>query len=236
MSCITSSTRPGRWRLEPLDEAGVEAIVELYAGDVEGPRPVRAVMEASGGSPARVHALAAHWAQGEVARRLGGATTRAAEGRRDLRRLEAEVASNLIDLQFARERSQLLAADPRSRPVDECPFLGLASFDVDDADLFFGRERLVAEMVGRLAGAPFLGVVGASGSGKSSALRAGLMPALESGALPGSDRWLRVLLRPGAEPTPGARSGGLRSPRRAAPPTAGAYLRPARGSRRRAAG
>ena len=187
-------------RLEPLDEAGVEGIVELYARDLEGPRPIRAVMEASGGLPGRIHALAAQWAQGEVAQRLGGATTRAAEGRRDLRRLEAEVASNLIDLQFARERSQLLAADPRARRIDECPFLGLASFDVDDADLFFGRERLVAEMVGRLAGAPFLGVVGPSGSGKSSALRAGLLPTLESGALPGSERWLRVLLRPGAEP------------------------------------
>ena len=187
-------------RLEPLDEAGVEGIVELYGRDVDGPRPIRAVMEASGGSPARIHALAAQWAQGEFAQRLGGATTRAAEGRRDLRRLEAEVASNLIDLQFARERSQLLASEPRTRSADVCPFLGLASFDVDDADLFFGRERLVAEMVGRLAGAPFLGVVGPSGSGKSSALRAGLLPTLQSGALPGSERWLRVLLRPGAEP------------------------------------
>jgi WD40 repeat protein/class 3 adenylate cyclase len=187
-------------RLEPLDETGVAAIVELYARDVSGPPPIRAVLEASDGSPARVHALAAQWAQGEAARRLGGATTRAAEGRRDLRRLEAEVASNLIDLQFARERSQLLAADASSRSIDECPFRGLASFDVGDADLFFGRERLVAEMVGRLAGAPFLGVVGPSGSGKSSALRAGLVPALESGALPGSEGWVRILLRPGTEP------------------------------------
>ena len=79
-------------RLEPLDEAGVEGIVELYGRDVDGPRPIRAVMEASGGSPGRIHALAAQWAQGEFAQRLGGATTRAAEGRRDLRRLEAEVA------------------------------------------------------------------------------------------------------------------------------------------------
>ena len=53
-----------------------------------------------------------------------------------------------------------------------CPFKGLASFDVDDADVFFGRERLVAEMVARLAGAPLLGIVGPSGSGKSSALQA----------------------------------------------------------------
>ena len=43
---------------------------------------------------------------------------------------------------------------------------------------FFGRERLVAELVARLAGAPLMGIVGPSGSGKSSALRAGLLPAL----------------------------------------------------------
>ena len=81
-----------------------------------------------------------------------------------------------------------------------CPFKGLASFDVDDADVFFGRERLVAEMVARLAGAPLLGIVGPSGSGKSSALKAGLLPALQHGVLPGSGTWAIALLRPGAHP------------------------------------
>lgn len=187
--------------LGPLDEEAVASILALYADDAESPLPSSAVAEASGGIPARVHALAAQWAQGEAARRLGGATSRAAEGRRDLRRLEAEVASNLVDLQLARERSRLLAPEPgASRWAEACPFMGLASFDTGDADVFFGRERLVAEMVGRLAGAPFLGIVGPSGSGKSSAMRAGLLPALEAGALPGSERWLRVVIRPGTEP------------------------------------
>ncbi|MGZ6642852.1 MAG: nSTAND1 domain-containing NTPase, partial [Solirubrobacteraceae bacterium] len=81
-----------------------------------------------------------------------------------------------------------------------CPFKGLASFDVDDAEVFFGRERLVAEMVARLAGAPLMAVVGPSGSGKSSALRAGLLAALAAGVLPGSERWAIVLLRPGEHP------------------------------------
>ena len=48
--------------------------------------------------------------------------------------------------------------------------------------------------------APFLGLVGDSGSGKSSASRAGLLPALAGGVLPGSDRWPQVLLRPGEHP------------------------------------
>ena len=81
-----------------------------------------------------------------------------------------------------------------------CPFKGLSAFDVGDAGFFFGRERLVAEMVARLAGAPLLGVVGPSGSGKSSAVRAGLVAGLAGGVLPGSERWAQVLVRPGEHP------------------------------------
>ena len=55
-------------------------------------------------------------------------------------------------------------------------------------------------MVARLAGAPFMGIVGPSGSGKSSALRAGLLPALTGGVLPGSAGWALALLRPGEHP------------------------------------
>ena len=59
-----------------------------------------------------------------------------------------------------------------------CPFKGLAPFEAADEEFFFGRERLVDELVGRLQDAPLLAIVGASGSGKSSLLRAGLLPAL----------------------------------------------------------
>ena len=82
---------------------------------------------------------------------------------------------------------------------DVCPYVGLATFGVNDADVFFGRERLVAEMAARLAEHGFLGVIGPSGSGKSSAVRAGLVPAIEAGVL-GDTRWVRVILRPGSEP------------------------------------
>jgi WD40 repeat protein/DNA-binding SARP family transcriptional activator len=61
---------------------------------------------------------------------------------------------------------------------DVCPFKGLAPFEAGDAELFFGRERLVEELAARLAEVPLLAVVGPSGSGKSSLLRAGLLPAL----------------------------------------------------------
>ncbi len=60
----------------------------------------------------------------------------------------------------------------------EPPFKGLQSFDVHDAGLFFGREALAARLVERLHDERFLAVVGASGSGKSSLVRAGVIPAL----------------------------------------------------------
>ena len=109
----------------------------------------------------------------------------------------------MIDLQLAREQARALAAPVTpARVATEgiCPFKGLASFEPVDADYFFGRERLVAELVARLVGAGFLGIVGPSGSGKSSVLRAGLLPALAGGVLPGSEGWRRLLLRPGERP------------------------------------
>jgi WD40 repeat protein/DNA-binding CsgD family transcriptional regulator len=86
------------------------------------------------------------------------------------------------------------------RPVERCPFKGLAPFESADARFFFGRERLVADLVARIVGTTCVAVVGPSGSGKSSAVRAGLLPALASGVLPGSETWSQVLLRPGSTP------------------------------------
>ena len=73
--------------------------------------------------------------------------------------------------------------DTLEPPHGICPFKGLEPFETADAEIFFGRERLVEELVPRLADAPLLAIVGPSGSGKSSLLRAGLLPALEREAL-----------------------------------------------------
>jgi DNA-binding SARP family transcriptional activator len=81
-----------------------------------------------------------------------------------------------------------------------CPFKGLASFDTGDAEYFCGRDRIVSELVARAAESTLVGILGPSGIGKSSLLRAGLLPALKAGALPGSGRWRQVLLRPGSHP------------------------------------
>jgi len=139
----------------------------------------------------------------EASRRLVDVASRAAAGRSDLSEVEAELTGKVIDLQQAREQARALAGPVTPARVAAegiCPFKGLASFEPVDTDYFFGRERLVAELVARLVGAGFLGIVGPSGSGKSSVLRAGLLPALAGGVLPGSGGWRRLLLRPGERP------------------------------------
>ncbi|MGH8887788.1 MAG: AAA family ATPase, partial [Egibacteraceae bacterium] len=81
-----------------------------------------------------------------------------------------------------------------------CPYMGLAAFQAEDAEWFFGREQLVAELTARLSETSFLAVVGPSGSGKSSVLRAGLLPAVWSGTLPGASSWTTIVLTPTARP------------------------------------
>jgi WD40 repeat protein/DNA-binding SARP family transcriptional activator len=190
--------------LEPLDTKAVGTIATLYArGSSVEEVPADGLLEASGGIPRRVHELASRWGRREAARRVGAVAGRAAAGRAELRSIEAELTGDVVELQAAEERFAL-GRDERA-PV-ACPFKGLAPFEVSDAEYFFGRERLVAELVARLVGAPLLGVVGPSGSGKSSVVRAGLLPALASGVLPGSEEWMQVLMRPGEHPLEELRS------------------------------
>lgn len=99
---------------------------------------------------------------------------------------------------------------PEQNPAPgPAPYKGLDIFDTQDADLFFGREKLTAQLAGRLQeGEQLLFVVGASGSGKSSLVRAGLVPALTRGkpvmdgsSPPGiSPTWLVHVIQPTSQP------------------------------------
>ena len=182
--------------LGPLAARDVAAIAALYAGDADA-IPTDELVARSGGLPGPAHRLAAEWARAATARRLRAAAGRVAAERFGLRRAEDELAGDVVELHALRERAGL---DAEPAPGVVCPFRGLAPFDVDDAPFFFGRESLVGEMLARLAGASLLGVVGPSGSGKSSAVRAGLLPELAGGVLPGSESWTQTLLRPGEHP------------------------------------
>ena len=86
----------------------------------------------------------------------------------------------------------------------ENPYKGLRAFGEADAADFFGRAALTEQLLARMREphplARFLAVVGPSGSGKSSVVRAGLVPALKRGALPGAERWFVLDLHPGAQP------------------------------------
>jgi WD40 repeat protein/serine/threonine protein kinase len=84
------------------------------------------------------------------------------------------------------------------------PYKGLRPFTEADAADFFGREMLIQDLLTRLSESVdlvrFLAVVGPSGSGKSSVVRAGLIPALRKGGLPGSEHWFISEMLPGGNP------------------------------------
>src|ERR671936_431874 len=82
----------------------------------------------------------------------------------------------------------------------ENPYKGLRALGERDAEHFFGRDALVAQLVGAVADNRLVAVVGPSGIGKSSVVKAGLVPSFRKGAHPGSERWLVADLFPGAYP------------------------------------
>jgi formylglycine-generating enzyme required for sulfatase activity/nucleoside phosphorylase len=90
--------------------------------------------------------------------------------------------------------------------ANRSPYMGLRYFDIDDGDLYFGREQDIDDVllgwraaVARNAGC-HMAILGASGAGKSSLLRAGVLRALRNGALPDSGDWPHIVLRPGQRP------------------------------------
>ena len=85
-------------------------------------------------------------------------------------------------------------------PESACPYPGLRAFEAEDARSYFGREETIAKLVRRLSAVGMVSIVGASGGGKSSLVRAGLLPALQNGALPGSSDWDYLLMTPGTDP------------------------------------
>jgi DNA-binding SARP family transcriptional activator/WD40 repeat protein len=179
--------------LEPLSPEEVRRVVADYVPADIATRVSEEVLARTGGWPGAVHEAALDAARERAVQRVEVAAATTGSSSTELAQARAELAESVELL-----RDTTVDAEPADPGV--CPWRGLASYEVDDARWFAGRERLVAELVARLAGSRLLCLVGASGSGKSSALRAGLLAALASDVLPGSASWRVVTMRPGAHP------------------------------------
>jgi WD40 repeat protein/DNA-binding SARP family transcriptional activator len=193
--------------LGPLPDDAVGRICELYATEPWSAEDVSRVHELTGGIPLLVHEQASEWARERASRLMADASDRMAVSRRRLIASRGELADGVEGIQrlLEQRRAQLAGREARLEEsvvaaLGGCPYKGLSRFEAADAANFFGRERLVAELVARLAEAPLLAVVGPSGSGKSSLVRAGLLPALAAGVLPGGPRWRATILCPGPHP------------------------------------
>jgi len=107
----------------------------------------------------------------------------------------------LVQTAFITPTETLRDVCPDLALSDVCPYRSLDVFTEDDSPYFFGRTQVVAALLESLRRVPaYLAVLGPSGSGKSSLVRAGLIPTLAQGALPGSERWTPVLVAPGPDP------------------------------------
>ncbi|MDR0965326.1 MAG: protein kinase [Myxococcales bacterium] len=84
----------------------------------------------------------------------------------------------------------------RKLKIDESPYTGLSAFQEADADRFFGRNSEISAAVNRVREQPLIGIVGASGSGKSSIVRAGVLPTLKRSG----EAWESLVIRPGRSP------------------------------------
>ncbi len=108
-----------------------------------------------------------------------------------------------IGERYASAKDLLEALEPllpgrytRSLRIDESPYAGLSAFQESDANRFFGRNREIAALVTRMRDQPLIGVVGPSGVGKSSFVRAGVVPALKHSG----ESWKTIVIRPGRNP------------------------------------
>lgn len=171
------------------------------AGDPRGDR------NAAGTAAARAVLLGASGAGAvwEVAGPSPAAVLLPGAGDRALAEAEAHDARPVIDLRAglddpdAHRRLLALAGAEAAAGggLEGCPYLGLAAFQEGDAARFVGREDDTRALLDLVSRAGVVAVVGDSGSGKSSLLRAGLVPAVRERGLPGAGRWDVVVATPG---------------------------------------
>jgi WD40 repeat protein/energy-coupling factor transporter ATP-binding protein EcfA2 len=100
-------------------------------------------------------------------------------------------------------KGEAIVSEAYTLPDEPAPYRGLLRFEAEQARFFFGREADCQRLVEKLEQHVFVALVGASGSGKSSLVRAGLLPELAGGALSGSREWHLLVFTPGSHPLRG---------------------------------
>jgi WD40 repeat protein len=195
--------------LKEIDAGGTIFRAVIEAGDHGAGRDAIAAMEGVGAEFGDMAFLPADLirAAGEVQDSLIGQEI-------ELRTAGAAVGHQAADVRMIREELAVMERRTRqwqpehtdqvgsvSRSAGSCPYPGLRPYDQAHHEVFFGRERLTAELAGKLATTGIVMVSGGSGAGKTSLLQAGLVPALVRGVqLPGSSSWPRISMTPAARP------------------------------------
>jgi WD40 repeat protein len=195
--------------MREIDAGGTILRAAVEAGSHQLQREVVAAIEAVSGEFGEMAFMLPDLARAaaDIQDSLGGQGA-------DLRAAAEQVGRQSADVRMIREELAVIeqrtsqwvpgsgdGQGPGRRWADGSPYLGLLPYDEAHEPVFFGRERLTAELAGKLAQTGIVMVTGASGAGKTSLLQAGLRPALARGVqLPGSAAWARVSMIPGARP------------------------------------
>lgn len=176
-----------------LQADDVSTILAEYLDPTSIEEVLDEVIRVSGGRPGRVHDQGLILARNRAATTVTAAAARTEQVERELTEARGELRRGVSDYREVVDRGL------ESR-LGTCPWKGLVPYEPEDAAWYCGRERLVAELLTRVAGSRLVALVGSSGSGKSSLLHAGLVASLATGALPGSEGWTTWLMRPGSHP------------------------------------
>ena len=195
--------------MRDIDAGGTMFRAAIEAGDIEVEREVLAALEALSAEFGDMAFMLSDLARaaGEIQDSLDGQGAELRAVRDRIARQSADVRMIREELAVIEERADRWQPEPSAPGPrwDGCPYRGLLPYDQAHAAVFCGRERLVAELAGMLAGTGtgtgIVMVTGASGAGKTSLLRAGLVPALARGVqVPGSPGWPVVSLTVTARP------------------------------------
>lgn len=195
--------------LREIDAGGTVFLAAIEAGDEDLQREVLTAVEAVSTEFGEMEFLLA-----DLTRAAGEVQDSLADQGAELRVTSDRVGRQSADVRMIREELAVIerrtrgwvpgSADreqARPRWAGGCPYRGLLPYDQAHAAVFYGRDRLTAQLAGLLAHGGLVMVTGASGAGKTSLLQAGLVPALARGVqVPGSQSWPRVSMTPASRP------------------------------------